>query len=511
MVAREMPIRQQIDTSEFGGITLDLLRTSLGNTKPELVENAAAEFRSAMANLKALIVTLDHHLDAFNKHWTVGEDAKIVKEQLQRIRVSAQSLVDTIVAPAPSGTNPTGVAPALEMYSTTLKAFRGDHVPQNADRDVSFLEGAFQGGVTGAAAGGGVGVFFGGVGAAPGAVIGAVTGTVIGGATSLFTDGPFQNMFGDSKEERDMKAAQKHLKALTAATAQVNEAFPQSVRTDIPEFTPPGIVIPTTDTPPGGPRPGAGVYPPGGGQPYTPALAMNGFTPSFGQGGPDDLRGFEDPNGGVPGAGAGQSGSGTDGSGTDGSGQNGSGQSGSGTDGSGTDGSGQNGSGQYGSGVGGGYPGGAGADGSRGNIPDPAGNSGGDTELAGYNTQLNNLAGGQHLPDNANLRGPAGIGPGNATAGTASPLLPGSASPLPGSTFGHGGGGPGADSRGMSAARGPGTSGSMMPFLPYGGGSANEGNEEHSRSTWLLEDEDLFMSDRPVTSPLINGASKDRR
>ena len=45
-------------------------------------------------------------------------------------------------------------------------------------------------------------MFAGGVGAVPGAVIGAVGGTIAGGVTTLFTDGPFQNMFGDSGKRK---------------------------------------------------------------------------------------------------------------------------------------------------------------------------------------------------------------------------------------------------------------------------------------------------------------------
>jgi hypothetical protein len=63
----------------------------------------------------------------------------------------------------------------------------------------------------------------------------------------------------------------------------------------------------------------------------------------------------------------------------------------------------------------------------------------------------------------------------------------------------------------MGTARALSTSaGSAMPFVPHGGSGTSEGDEERERSTWLLEDEDLFMSDRPVTSPLIDGAPKGK-
>ncbi|MDP9865453.1 MULTISPECIES: WXG100 family type VII secretion target [Streptosporangium] len=511
MAAKELPIKQKIDTSEFDGVTLDTLKSALGNAKPELIESAAGEFRTAMANLKTLIESLDRHLKAFDEHWTAGEDAKVVKAQLRRIRESAQNVVDTVVVPNPPGKMgpfaPQGIAPAMEMYSTTLRAFRGDHIPDKADKDVSFLEGAFQGGMAGAGAGAGVGFFVGGVGAVPGAVIGAVGGTVIGGVTSLFTDGPFQNMFGDSKTEQDLKAAKEHLKKLTAATAQVNEAFPVSVKTDIPEFTPPDPTIPPV--PPTGDKygpNGTGSYPPGGGQPYVPAFTMNGLPPGSGPGGLDGgpgVPGGDLPGGGLPGGGL---------PGWNGPDGNGPGQNGPGWDDPTGNGPGQNGPGWNGPGADGGYPGGPGTGGTGGNGTHPGGDPGQDTKLAGYNAQLNDLAGQQGQLGDAgrqNLLGGTGQqgSSGNGSANT----VTGVGSFPPGGTGGHGAGGAGADARGMSGARalGAGT-GSTVPVVPHGASKADEDSEERSRSTWMLEDEDLFMSDKPVTSPFINGASKGK-
>ncbi|AWS46447.1 hypothetical protein DKM19_39240 [Streptosporangium sp. 'caverna'] len=511
-----MPIREKIDPGESGEITLDMLKSALADTKPELIENAAGEFRSAMANLKTLIDCLDRHLDSFDKKWTAGEDAKMVKTQFRRLRESAQNMVDAIVGPNPPGMMgpyvPTGVAPALEMYSSTLKEFRGDNVPQSADRDVSFLEGAAQGGAAGAMGGAGVGVFVGGVGAVPGAVIGAVGGTIAGGVTTLFTDGPFQNVFGDSKAEQDLKAAKEHLKKLTQATASVNEAFPHSVKTDIPEFTPLGFTPPNTGTPPGSAyRPGGlGAYPTA----YVPASGGNDFTmPDFGLNG----DGPGGPEGGTPGVnGPGWNPSDPNGPGTNGPGANVPGWNDPGTNGPGANGPGAGGPGANG---GTGADGtGAGTNGGAGVGAYPPGDPGRETKLADYTPQMPDLSAQQSHPGNFGQQGYSGSGSGNSATGNGAPGstvgygVGGGSGTTSGGSGGSGGSGAGADSRGVGTARALSAStGSTMPFVPHAGGAgASEGDEERERSTWLLEDEDLFMSDRPVTSHLIDGAPKGK-
>ncbi|WP_371783343.1 hypothetical protein [Streptosporangium subroseum] len=516
MAAKEMPIREKIDPGESGEIPLDMLKSALADTKPELIENAAGEFRSAMTNLKTLIDCLDRHLDSFDKKWTAGEDAKMVKTQFRRLRESAQSVVDAIVGPNPPGMMgpyvPTGVAPALEMYSSTLKEFRGDNVPQSADRDVSFLEGAAQGGAAGAMGGAGVGVFVGGVGAVPGAVIGAVGGTIAGGVTTLFTDGPFQNVFGDSKAEQDMKAAKEHLKKLTQATASVNEAFPHSVKTDIPEFIPPDFTPPNTGTPPGSAyRPGGpGAYPTAEGRPYVPGAGNDFTTPGFGLNG----DGPGAPGGDTPGA----NGPGWNPSDPNGPGANVPGWNEPGTNGPDANGPGANGGTGAGGagGTGSGTNGGAGGDGAY-----PPGDPGRDTKLADYTPQMPDLTTQQSHPGNSGQQGLLGNGSGNPATGVGAPTPGGAVGYGAGGTSGGGGAsgaggggagsGSGADSRGVGTARALGAStGSTMPFVPHSGGGTSEGDEERERSTWLLEDEDLFMSDRPVTSPLIDGAPKGK-
>ncbi|GAA0846689.1 hypothetical protein ACFQVD_40020 [Streptosporangium amethystogenes subsp. fukuiense] len=462
MVVRETPIKTEISTSE-AVITLDLLKDAFDKVKPELIQSAAGEFRSVMANLKTLIACLDRHLDSFDKKWTAGEDAKMVKAQLRRLRESAQSVVDAIVTPNPPGKTgpfpPKGIAPALEMYSSTLKAFRGDQ-PDSVDRDVSFLEGAAQGGTIGLTGG----AIFGGV---PGAVIGGVSGAVVGGVTTLFTDGPFQNLFGDSKEEQELKAAKKYLKKLTAATAQNNEAFPDSVRTDTPEFSMPNPYLPPGALP-------VGTYPPGGGAGQVPGgvpaydlTAGNDFTvPGSG------LDGLNGDGFGVPGVNAPV--------------WNGSGANGPGWNVPGLNGTDLNGTGLNGTGVNGGYPDGSGTNGT-GKDGGSSGDPGNDTRLAGYNS---------HVPDFAGQQSSPGSGSGYSAS--------------VGGGVGYGGIGAGGDFRGAGTARAlsAGT-GSMMPLVPHSG-AGREDDEERERSTWLLEDEDLFMSDRPVTSPFINGAPKGK-
>ena len=429
-----------------------------------------------MTNLKTLIDCLDRHLDSFDKKWTAGEDAKMVKTQFRRLRESAQSMVDAIVGPNPPGVMgpyvPTGVAPALEMYSSTLKEFRGDNVPQSADRDVSFLEGAYQGGTVGAMGGAGVGVFVGGVGAAPGAVIGAVGGTIVGGVTTLFTDGPFQNVFGDSKAEQDLKAAKEHLRKLAQATASVNEAFPYSVKTDIPEFTPLGFTPPDTGTPPGaGPAGGPGAYPTA----YVPGSGGNDFTtPGFGLNG----DGPGGPEGGTPGVnGPGwnpsdPNGPGTNGPGANVPGWNEPGANGPDANGPGSDGSGANG----GTGVGGADGTGSGTNGGTGAGGDgayPPGDPGRDTKLADYTPQMPDLSAQQGHPGTFGQQGYPGSGSGNSATGIGAPTPGGAVGyGASGAAGGYGGSGSGGDSRGMGAARALSAStGSAMPFIPHAGGA----------------------------------------
>ncbi|MFF5212404.1 hypothetical protein [Streptosporangium sp. NPDC000396] len=513
MGAQEMPIRQKIDTSEFDGVTLDILKSALDKANPELIQNAAGEFRSAMGKLNTLIEKLDKHLDSLDKNWTAGEDAKTVKTQLRRLRESTQSVVDSIVEPNPPGKMgppvPKGVAPALEMYSTTLKAFRGDHIPEKSDSDVSFLEGAYQGGMAGAGGGAVVGSFFAGVGAVPGAVIGAVGGTIVGGVTSLFTDGPFMNMFGDSKEEQDMKAAKEHLKKLTDATAQVNDAFPNSLKTDIPEFTPPKISPVNLPAPPGSTIPGG--YPPGQGfDPFAPGGNVPDWNDPSRNGPGWNDPGKNGPGGDIPGGNI----PGWNDPSRNGPGWNDPGKNGPGGDIPGGNIPGWNDPSQNGPGANGGHPGGSGANGQGGNGTQPPGTSGLDTKLAGYDSHMRDLAGRanqlgdlnqQNLLGNSGHQGSSGSGSGNGSGSSTTGI--GTSTPGSGA-FGSGGA---ADSRGMNGARALNASTGATPSVfPHGknGSKENEEAEEHERTTWMWEDEDLFMSDKSTTTHLIDGTPK---
>ncbi|OPG03964.1 WXG100 family type VII secretion target, partial [Microbispora sp. GKU 823] len=326
MAERKMPIRASIDASEPGVVTLDALRTALEKTDPELIRSASGEFKSVHDKLKTVVETLDRHLDALDKHWTSGEDAKQVKEQLRRLRASTAAVMTAIVDNSlPAGQtgppSPRGVVPALDVYASSLNQFRGENVPKPTKSDVDWYDAAMEAGAVGAAGGAIAGSPFAGVGAIPGAVIGGVGGFIVGGIGgaigSVFGDGPFFNLFGESKEEKDMKAAEEHLKKLTQATQTANALFPASLDTDVPKFdmTPPAY---TPVTGPGGTLPN-GTLPTdvrGWQNPASLGDLGTGSGPDgvngLGDGGFPGWNGSGDPYGpggtGVPGAGIGNGG-----------------------------------------------------------------------------------------------------------------------------------------------------------------------------------------------------------
>jgi hypothetical protein len=495
MAENQAPIRAEIAGTDFDGVlTLDQLRETLAKNKPELVREAATELLTAKQRLDHLVGVLDRHLRALNEHWTEGEDAKVVKTQLRRLRESAATMSTTINDQPADATqcvaNPSGVAPALLLQAHTLAAFRGENLPESPDRDVSILEGAFQGGMAGTGVGAGIGVFFGGVGAGPGAVIGAVVGTVAGGITSAFSDGPFMNMFGDSKEEQDRNLAAEHIKQLSEATKANNQAFPAALRTDIPEFD---VLSPTLPATPfnQGTLPTGGL--PGGlSQPYAPGSGLPDglYVPSQDgllDPGRHQIPGFDDTGLAITFPGGTGGTDGTGGSDGDGSGTNG-----SGTNGSGLPGGGPNATNPNGTTV----PSVKVPDAPNGTIPDTG--AGSPTALAG-------------LPDSSFTGGqPTGYPSGNPTGVTTGPGSPttGIGSPYGGSGFGAASGG-GAGGASAALLRGSGGGGSPFMIPPGGAGGAQQQSEQE-RSTFLLEDEDYFRSEEPTTGPYISGESKGR-
>ncbi len=476
MAERKMPIRAAFDASDPGVVMLDTLRTALGKTDPELIRAASGEFKGVHEKLKSVVDTLDRHLDALDKHWTTGDDAKQVKEQLRRLRTSTVAVMNAIVETSlPGGragppSTPGGVVPALDVYASSLNQFRGENVPKPTKSDVDWYDAALEAGAVGAAGGAIAGSPFAGIGAVPGAVIGGVGGFIVGGIGgaigSVFGDGPFLNLFGESKEEKDMKAAEEHLKKLTQATQAANDLFPASLDTDVPKFD---VTPPKFDpiTGPGGSLPGGNVPTDVDGPGDLGSLGDLGTGPS------GNVPGFDVGwNGGYPPYGLGDG----PGSGLGGDGPNGNGLDGGGSDGTGLnglDGSGLNGTGLNGTGLGGnGGPNGAGQG----------------TSLAAHTPRLD---------------GPGGFGGGG-----------------PGTDYGTGfgangyggygagaGGGSGSGAGGVTGVNAaglrPSAGGSMLPVAPHGAGKGEE-REERERTTWLLEDEDFFMSDQPTTSPRID-------
>ncbi|WP_043620949.1 WXG100 family type VII secretion target [Nonomuraea candida] len=488
MADYQQPIRQEIDTSEVEYADLDLLRENLAKNKPELLREAASELLTAKRRLDNLVQVLDRHLRALDEHWTTGNDSKTVKAALRRLRGAAADVSTTISNQPPDAeqcpANPSGVAPALLLQAHTLSVFSGKNLPASADRDVSVLEGAFQGGA--------VGTIGGSIGGPPGMVIGAVVGTLAGGVTALFTDGPFGNLVGDSKEEKDRKAAKEHIKLLTQATHQNNQAFPAELRTDIPQF---GQLDPRL---PEMPRTGPGF------DGTTPAGLNQSFDPGLdGLGYPTGQDGLTDPSlHRIPGVGDGGAfpGSALPGGSGPGSfpGVNADGTGGAGGAG-GTDGS---------------LPGGQGPDGA--NLPGVPGAPG-----TGPDAPATSLAG---LPDPTALANPAGGNPafgnpahngpafGNPGAGNASPGNQ-SATGI-GSPYGaaYPGGGPGSAAAG-AGGRGSGNRFPMIPMIPPTGARTAAGKEEESettRTTWLWEDDSYFTSDVPTTNAYITGESKGK-
>jgi hypothetical protein len=480
MAEYEQPIRTQIDGDEFDGATLDMLRETLSKNKPELLRNAASELLTAKQRLDNLVAVIDKHLRELDLHWTAGDDAKTVKSSLRRLRDAAADVSTTItdqpVNAEQCPKNPSGVAPALLLQAHTLAAFSGDKLPESPDRDVSILEGAFQGGMVGTAGGAMIG-------AVPGAVIGAVVGTIAGGVTAIFTDGPMQNLFGDSKEEQDRKKAKEHIRLLTDATKLNNNVFPANLRTEIPQFggLPPNV--PTIPVNNGNGLPNG--LPTGPGQPYLPASTGPGNLGYPNQDGLQDpsqhqIPGLGDPNlpGGLPDGTFPGSNTGT-GPGT-GPGTN--------LDGIGTGpGTGTNG------------------------LNTPGVTTPGATTPAAPNTSVDrpntSLAG---FPDPTALNAPGTTGLPNATTGIGSPYA--------GPNAGTGNlGVPGPANAAANAAnaanavRGMGGSGSsMVPMIPHGGSGGGQEQQERTRSTWLLEDEEYFRSDEATTNPYIRGESKGK-
>jgi hypothetical protein len=450
-------------------IDLDDLRDAMNKTDPDLVSQASAEFSGIRSRLSAVVTVLDRHITALDEHWTTGDDAREVKTQLRRLRDAADAVV-TAIRPespdhVPSGHMPsTGIAPALDQYAATLTAFRGDNVPDHASGLPLSEMGheAMDYGKKGGAGGFVIGAAFDGIGAVPGTAIGSIAGTVVGGVHALIS----------GNDDRDRKAAAEHLRKLSEATSAANDVFPADLVTDVPVFT----YTPTM------PDLDVDLTPLHVGHDADVGDSTTRYDPSSPAGPPGALRGVGDT--GTDGAGLG--GADLDGSGLDGgwSPGYGSGNGTGGADGTGLGGGGLDGTGTTGLG--------------GGTSADPA-LTGSNGSSAGSSDHGSDLAGQWPGADPTGGRGSAY--PGGTGIGTGAGYGAGQGS-------GYGAGvptGPGVTGAG---ARMGGT-GSMMPLLPYGGGTAEE-ERERERTTHLLEDDDVFTSDRAVTPQRIDHSSKDR-
>jgi len=482
------PIRAHIDQTEFDGATTEMVREALTANKPSMLRDAASEMLTAKRRLDDLVEVIDRHLRALEESWTTGQDATTAKEALRALRDAAadvsQTISDQPVNAEQCLANPKGVAPALLLQAHTLAAYSGSSLPETPDRDVNVLEAAFQGGLAGAGVGAGVGSLAAGVGAGPGAVIGAVFGTIAGGVTSLFTDGPFGNIIGESKEEKDRRLASEHLRLLSEATAANNQVFPTELRTDIPVFdtTPGDIPRYTYDGPGFGDSRinGAGADLDGFGTPNQDGL----FDPSRHR-----IPGFDGLGGPV----SEHDGTGLDGSGLDGVNvPDGSGLDGTGLDGTGLDGTGQNGAGLDGTNT----PNGA-------NAPDTSGLDG----TAGLPGPANTTLAGMPDPSLSGYPNPS-IGGAPTTNGIGSGYVAG---PGTGGGGGFGGAFGGVGGAGTTAGmRGLGGGMPMMPFASAGGQKRDERRSEMERTAYVWDDEDYFTSDVPTTEPHITGDAKGK-
>ncbi|MEU6996983.1 DUF456 domain-containing protein [Nonomuraea sp. NPDC046570] len=456
------PIQDAYTPEKDEELPLDLLRTALANTKPGLIRQAAEEFASVRFKLGKLVEVLDLHLVELDKSWPTGADAQQVKGEFRRLRDSTAAIMEVIANDGHGQPSTNGIAPALAAYSDTLSLFRGDHVPGNAGQDVSVTEGAFEWGMGGA----GIGLF---VGGPPGAVIGGVLGSVAGGITSLFSEVPFLDMFGESKEEKDRKAAKKHLKNLNQVTSdEVIRRFPPKLDTDIPEFDVPMPKI-GDPKPPGGTMPSGDLpdtftaaYDPNrtiGGLPGTPGIdGLDLPGGGYGDTGGFNLNGPKGPGGITP-VDPGDLSGNTDPGSIDGS--------------TSTDGNGLGDDGTIGSGTGAG-------------TGDGRGNGDTTTTLAGHNP-WNTGTSPYTQTGFGTTDGGTGAGTGGGYGGSAGGSVPGS--------------GRGSGRGGLGGA-------SMLPIMPQSG--AGSGNEESERTTWLLEDDDVFTSDAKVTQHLIDDSSKGK-
>ncbi|MEV6031674.1 hypothetical protein AB0L65_11030 [Nonomuraea sp. NPDC052116] len=465
MVEYRAPIRDEIGSIEFEGITLDLLRDTLAKNNPQLMNQAAVELLEGKVRLDNLVDVVDKHLRELNDRWTSGEDAKTVKAQLRKLREAAAD-VSTTVSDQPVDAknppkNPHGVAPALLVHAKTLSVAKGD-VPDNPGSDIDFGEAA----VTGAAIGGAIGVFCGGVGSVPGVVIGAGVGVLVGGITRFISDLPFANLWGDTKEEKDRKKAAEAIKLLSQDTKLNNDVFPPELRTEIPQFA---ALTPQFPTDPfGGKKVIGGNIPAGLNQPYDPTSGFDRL----------NQDGMQDPSlHQIPGMDTITTPTSTFPNGTDGMGDTGigNGQNGIGTNG-------QN-----------------------------SGNNPGLIDPSAANPNANANLNGFHGPNTGR--------PTTSLAGMPDPSLSNPSTSLPttgiGSPYGGSGAGGGAFGAGNGAnaagLRGLGGGSSMVPAVPLSGGQGGgQDRQERERTTFLLEDEDLFRSDVTTTNHLIKGDAKGK-
>ncbi|WP_019632910.1 WXG100 family type VII secretion target [Actinomadura atramentaria] len=284
-------------------------------------------------------------------------------------------------------------------------------------------------------------------------VAGPMGGTIALGGKTI---GEALGLFGDAEKE----AAQEHMNRLGGRAVEANNALPTSVTTDLPHSQRDGGI---PNPPPNGGVPGGGI--PGGGA-----------------------------GGGLGGVGGGAGGKMPDYSGVPGGGGSGlGGYPGGGAGGGLGDGGAGGGLGGIGGGGGGigGYPGGGGSG------SDLAGVGGGGAGGGLGGDPFGLGGGGGGLPGG----GGGGLGGGLGGGGLGGGGLAGG---LPGGMAGSGLRGAGAGS-GLGAGTKGGAGGAGGAPMGGRGGGGGKGEEEHERSTWLVEDEDVWGGGDGDTAPPVIG------
>lgn len=447
-------IRSSAAVPQADGVTQtkDQIKELLRNTAPVSIDDAGFAYGNAAGTVDLVCGTLQSVAGELAKVWG-GEAAAEVQKALQMLHATGTELVSK-----------------MEQMSTTLRLYGGTYLPQAIEK-INKLE--TQGG----------------------------TSTV-----------PLSANAGTSLAAADVEAANE---AARKVLRELNEKIVELYNTQVPPHV--SYELPTVSLP-GGPSPYTKTGYPEGGSPYrgdstgsgngSAGSGTSGSSWSPGSGTGNSGSSDSGPGGSGPG------GPGSDSPGSDGSGPKGSDPADPGSNGTDPGGSGSDGTGSPGSG-----DGASGADGGNGNGQSPADGAngsdhgkdadgtapaviGGDEGAPRHDPRSTETASLTQQPVTA-LAPPNSVVPPTTVAPPTTSLGPANAvSPV------LGGPGVGASPLGVggtsSAALARGTigNGGMMPMMPMGGGTGQEGGEEHETSVYLPE-KDHWESEYDVTSSCI--------